>query len=299
MKNGIWKYTEKLKYVKEQFRCSMGEGNTPISKFLDTYIKREDLNPTGSYKDRGVAYRISVACQNGENKLVVTSTGNFAISMATYGEKFGVQIIVFIPKTISPEKEKLLNLTKAKVFKVDKPILQAKDYAKAHDIPYIRQSLDTNVLEGFKTLILEVLDNKIKFENIIFPASSGSLMLASYQVLNELNVDKFPRLIAVQTCYNTYIAREFYKGYVKSLNPSLATSLNVKLRPEKLDQVIHAIKKTNGTAFVVNEKDIKNTNDLLWKNNIKVGYESAAGFFAAKKLNLKGNTLVISTGVKR
>jgi len=299
MKNGIWKYAENLKDIKEQFRCSINEGNTPIIDFSDIYMKREDLNPTGSYKDRGVAYRISITRQNGEDKVVVTSTGNFAISMATYGEKFGVQIIVFIPKTISSEKEKLLNLTNAKIFKVDKPILQAKNYAKAHNIPYIRQSLDTNVLEGFKTLMLEVLGSSIKFENIIFPASSGSLMLASYQVLKDLDVKVFPRLIAVQTCYNTYIAREFYTDYVKSLNPSLATSLNVKLRPAKLDQVINAIKKTNGDAFVVNEKDIKDTNDLLWKNNIKVGYESSAGFFAAKNLDLKGNTLVVSTGVKR
>ncbi len=299
MNSGIWKYADKLKKVDSSNWCSLDEGNTTLSSYDGISIKREDLNPTGSYKDRGASYRISVAKQNGENELVVTSTGNFAVSMATYGQKFGVKIILFVPSNISEEKRAILAKSDAVVYEVEKPILQAQKYAEQNNISYVRQSLDLDVLEGFKTLMLEILQSNIDFDYIVFPVSSGSLLLSSYQVLVEQKTIKIPKLIAVQTSYNTYIAREFYTDYEKSQHPSIASSLNVKVRPVKLQEVVDAIKYTNGSAFVVDEQDIISTKDLLWNNNIKVGYESSACFFAVKKMNLKGNVLVISTGVLR
>ena len=254
MKNGIWKYSKILKTIDSKYWRSMGEGGTDTTNIAGIYMKREDLNPTGSYKDRGVAYRISKALENGEKQLVVTSTGNFAISMATYGDKFGIKIIVFVPVNISKEKANLLKNTNAVVYKVEKPILQAKQYCEENKIAYIRQSVDISVSEGFKTLMFEILESSVVFDSIIFPVSSGSLLLLTYQALLEQNINPKPKLIAVQTTYNTYIAREFVRGYQKSLIPSVASSLNVKLRPERLDMVVDAIKKTSGTALVVNEK---------------------------------------------
>ena len=299
MKNGIWKYSKILKTIDSKYWRSMGEGGTDTTNIAGIYMKREDLNPTGSYKDRGVAYRISKALENGEKQLVVTSTGNFAISMATYGDKFGIKIIVFVPVNISKEKANLLKNTNAVVYKVEKPILQAKQYCEENKIAYIRQSVDISVSEGFKTLMFEILESSVVFDSIIFPVSSGSLLLSTYQALLEQNINPKPKLIAVQTTYNTYIAREFVRGYQKSLIPSVASSLNVKLRPERLDMVVDAIKKTSGTALVVNEKDILNTKEYLWQNNVCVGYESSASFFVAQNMSLKGPILVISTGVLR
>ena len=299
MKNGIWKYSKILKTIDSKYWRSMGEGGTDTTNIAGIYMKREDLNPTGSYKDRGVAYRISKALENGEKQLVVTSTGNFAISMATYGDKFGIKIIVFVPVNISKEKANLLKNTNAVVYKVEKPILQAKQYCEENKIAYIRQSIDISVSEGFKTLMFEILESSVVFDSIIFPVSSGSLLLSTYQALLEQNINPKPKLIAVQTTYNTYIAREFVRGYQKSLIPSVASSLNVKLRPERLDMVVDAIKKTSGTALVVNEKDILNTKEYLWQNNVCVGYESSASFFVAQNMSLKGHILVISTGVLR
>jgi len=299
MKTGIWKYADNLKTIDKEFQCSMNEGNTPIIRYSDIYIKRDDLNPTGSYKDRGVAYRISKAKKNGEKTLVISSTGNFAISMSKYAEQFGIKIVAFVPINISKEKENILKDTATIINKVDKPILQALSYAEQNRVSYVRQSTDEGILEGFKTLMLEVLENNIKFENILFPVSSGTLLLSTYQILEDLDITTKPRLIAVQTTYNTYIAREFCQGYIKSLIPSIATSLNVKLRPQRFTDIIQAIKKTNGSAMVVNEKDIIKTKKLLWDNDINVGFETSACYFASKSMDLSGNTLVISTGSLR
>jgi len=212
MKNGIWKYSKILKTIDSKYWRSMGEGGTDTTNIAGIYMKREDLNPTGSYKDRGVAYRISKALENGEKQLVVTSTGNFAISMATYGDKFGIKIIVFVPVNISKEKANLLKNTNAVVYKVEKPILQAKQYCEENKIAYIRQSIDISVSEGFKTLMFEILESSVVFDSIIFPVSSGSLLLSTYQALLEQNINPKPKLIAVQTTYNTYIAREVLKN---------------------------------------------------------------------------------------
>ena len=298
MKNGIWKYSEKLSQINQDNKCSLDEGNTKVFEVFGVYIKREDLNPTGSYKDRGAAYRISVAKEKGETELVVTSTGNFAISMATYGNNFGINIVVFVPQNISREKEEILQSTGAIIIKTDKPVLEAKKYSLEKKVSYVRQSLDLDVLEGFKTLVLEVFEGGMQYDNIIFPVSSGTLLLACFNAIKENNL-KMPRLIAAQTTYNTYIARGFYNDYTKSLEPSIATSLNVKLRPEKLEQVLSAIAESNGTAIVVSEEDIINTQKLLAQNNLNLGYESCVAFYASQNLDLKGNTLVISTGTKR
>jgi threonine synthase len=298
MKNGIWKYSEKLLPVGDKNTCSLNEGNTKLSQLSGVYIKREDLNPTGSYKDRGAAYRISVAKEKGETELVVTSTGNFAISMATYGKNFGINITVFVPQNISKEKEVILNSTGAVIIKTDKPVQQAKQYALEHNVSYVRQSLDLDVLEGFKTLMLEIFQGGMQYDNIIFPVSSGTLLLACFNAIKENNLI-MPRLIAAQTTYNTYIARGFYNAYEKSLVPSIATSLNVKLRPEKLEEVLTAITKSDGTAITVSEQDIIKTQNFLSQNDLDLGYESSLAFYASQNMGLKGDTLVISTGVKR
>lgn len=298
MKNGIWEYSEKLSQINQENKCSLDEGNTKVSEVFGVYIKREDLNPTGSYKDRGAAYRISVAKEKGETELVVTSTGNFAISMATYGNNFGINIVVFVPQNISNEKEVILNSTGAVIIKTDKPVLEAKKYSLEKKVSYVRQSLDLDVLEGFKTLVLEVFEGGMQYDNIIFPVSSGTLLLACFNAIKENNL-KMPRLIAAQTTYNTYIAREFYSDYEKSLVPSIATSLNVKLRPEKLEQVLNAITESNGTAIVVSEENMINTQKLLSQNDLDLGFESSLAFYASQNMQFKGNTLVISTGTKR
>jgi len=177
-----------------------------------------------------------------------------------------------------------------------KPIKKAAEFCKAHNLTLCLQSQDNFVFEGFKTLAFEVGN----FDNIFFPVSSGSLLLATYEGLKGFGLYKSQKLIAVQTTYNTYVAREFTNDYVKSIAPSIATSLNTRLRPSKLDNVIEAIKITKGIAIVVSEDDIIMAYKDLKKEGLEeIGYETAVCFAGYKKLKGTGSNLIISTGKLR
>ena len=82
----IWKYSDDfIPQIENDFQLSVGEGNTPLESFpalatrfnLDNiYLKREDNNPTGSHKDRGLAYHLSYYIKKGYRDFVISSSGN-------------------------------------------------------------------------------------------------------------------------------------------------------------------------------------------------------------------------------
>lgn len=80
---------------------SLGEGRTPLVKSNlaeNLYVKFEGANPTGSFKDRGMALGVTVAKESGANKVVVASTGNTAASAAAYAARAGLRCYVVLPK---------------------------------------------------------------------------------------------------------------------------------------------------------------------------------------------------------
>src|SRR5579863_246533 len=94
--------------VKSESVVSLIEGNTPLFKttrlkeFLglpcDLYLKYEGLNPTGSFKDRGMTYAVSKAIEKGTKAIICASTGNTSASAAAYAAKANLRCIVLIPQ---------------------------------------------------------------------------------------------------------------------------------------------------------------------------------------------------------
>src|SRR5436309_1985601 len=86
-------------------KVSLGEGSTPLVRAsrlseelgLDLHLKCEGLNPTGSFKDRGMALAVSRAVESGARAVVCASTGNTAASAAAYAARAGLQCVVLTP----------------------------------------------------------------------------------------------------------------------------------------------------------------------------------------------------------
>ncbi len=113
---GIWKYSLNLNPINEQFRLSLDEGTTEeITLEEELIIKREDKNPSGSLKDRGMAYLISKEFSLGNKNLVLSSSGNAAISAANYCELADINLTVFISPKTEPKKIDCLKQTKVKI----------------------------------------------------------------------------------------------------------------------------------------------------------------------------------------
>src|SRR3990170_2593928 len=104
----IDKYRDRLPVSDDTRIISLGEGNTPlirlnnitrtVGKHVDIYVKFEGLNPTGSFKDRGMTMAITKAVEEGSRAVICASTGNTSASAAAYAARAGMTCAVLVPQ---------------------------------------------------------------------------------------------------------------------------------------------------------------------------------------------------------
>ena len=104
----IDKYRDRLPVHDDTRIISLGEGNTPLirlnnipltlKKDVDIYVKYEGLNPTGSFKDRGMTMAVTKAVEQGSRAIICASTGNTSAAAAAYAARAGVTAFVLIPE---------------------------------------------------------------------------------------------------------------------------------------------------------------------------------------------------------
>ena len=305
---GIWKYANNLNpFVENGFRLSLGEGDTPIleneniAKFLDVedvYIKREDLNPTGSHKDRGLAFQISAHIQEGAKSFVISSSGNSAISAIALIRGRKENLHIFLSEKIS--KKKLSRLKRhpkeSKNIKINfckKPLSEAFKFAKENNFIFLRGSTDKYGYEGFKTIAYEI--ENLDFDSIFIPTSSATTAKGVYEGLQY----KKPLHIVQTTVVNT-LARDFDKKY-KPEEESIADSIVDRVGHRK-EEIVKIIKKTQGHGWIVSNQEIINAKEKLQDENIITSNESAMTIAAIEKARLNGweikKPLCIFTGTK-
>lgn len=310
----IWRYAGFYPLVKEENQLTLGEGNTPeivadslAKKFglKELIFKREDLNPNGSHKDRLLAYQISRAKENGEKVLIISSSGNAAVSAAAYCELAGIKLIVFIsPKTDQEKLEKIAEF--GAVVIISKHALTLADLAaKKFNIKNLRPGADENSHFGLKSIAFEIFEHCGEIDAIFIPTSSASTVLALAEAFGNLlemsEIKKLLALYAVQTASIHPIAENFDKDFVAE-NESLARGIIAKNIPEeKYIRILSVIKNSNGGGAVVSDKEILDVSEILKENKIITGYESAACFAGAIKMKEKlkdKKVAVLLTGMK-
>src|SRR4051812_1346273 len=107
----INKYRDHLPVSDDTRIISLGEGNTPLIKLknipqllgknVDIYVKYEGLNPTGSFKDRGMTMAVTKAVEEGSKAIICASTGNTSASAAAYAARAGLTCAVLVPQARS------------------------------------------------------------------------------------------------------------------------------------------------------------------------------------------------------
>lgn len=103
----IDRYRDRLPVHDDTRIISLGEGNTPLirlhnipvllGKEVDIYVKYEGLNPTGSFKDRGMTMAVTKAVETGSRAIICASTGNTSAAAAAYAARAGITAFVLIP----------------------------------------------------------------------------------------------------------------------------------------------------------------------------------------------------------
>ncbi len=168
----IDKYRDRLPVKDDTRVISLGEGNTPLIKLnniprelgrdVDIYVKYEGLNPTGSFKDRGMTMAVTKAVEEGSQAIICASTGNTSASAAAYAARAGIKAFVLIPDgKIAMGKLAQAVMHGAEVIQIrgnfDEGMRLVKEVA-AHAPVTIVNSINPFRLQGQKTAAFEIVE---------------------------------------------------------------------------------------------------------------------------------------------
>lgn len=297
-KKGIWHFHKYFPPIKEKFWLSLEEGKTPAITVEGIIFKREDLNPTGSLKDRGIAYQISQAFSSGKKNLLLSSSGNAAISAAAYCQLAKINLQIFVSPRINSEKLARMRLFGPSVIFSNRPLSDSIKAAKEFGLLNLRPSTDPAGIEGYKTVAFEIYKDFGRIEDLFLPVSSATALVGiaeGFKILGFL-----PRIHACQSTKVFIIADKFDKDFVATTT-SLAEALVAKTTPRK-DQAIEIIKESGGFGWVIEDGRIRSASEWLRRNKLTTSEEGAltlASIWKAKEKKFKlGKTVCLLSGRK-
>lgn len=273
---GIWKYGGILPSVREEFKISLGEGESPLQKSLrigektgirDLWIKDETIEPTGSYLDRCSALFVSVVLNMGYEKIITYSTGNLGASIAAYSSRAGIKTHVQVRPTIDLGK-----LYQMIIYGAEVKVVEAFKEKKGVKNTAIAVEYDPLINEAKKTIMLEIflqLNRRLP-DYIILPMGEGGLVYATYSMLKEIRrlsptVCK-TRIVGVQSEGCKPIVSAFEKGldFIEPESESKGRIFDVSVPNPKFGiAALKAIRETGGVAVSVNDREIFEAISLL------------------------------------
>lgn len=283
----LWRYKEMLPLKNDENILTLGEGYTPLIHarhlgelldFNNLYIKDESQNPTGSFKDRGMAVAVARAKELGADELSVPSAGNAAVSMSAYTSLAGLKSFVYMPKDI-PKTFVIECIARgAKVKLIDGYITHCGQQAAQDIAKYGRFDMSTLKepyrLEGKKTMGFELAE-QLHWnlpDVIIYPTGGGTGLIGMWKAFEELKnlgwiKSKLPRMVSVQAKGCAPIVSAFNAGK-ESATPwrdaeTIADGLRV---PAAIGDflILRTLKESKGTAIAV-------TDDAMMEAIMQVG----------------------------
>jgi threonine synthase len=312
----LWRYAKFFPYVKEEDIITLGEGWTPLVKFSDNvHFKLENLNPTGSFKDRGSAVLFSAL-----HKLVKRvggyisedSSGNAGASMAAYAARAGLKAEIYVPKNVSGPKLNQIQFYGAEVVKISGSRSKvAEEAQKAEEGKfYVGHILHPLFRDGIRSLAYEITE---QFgwhtpERIYLPVSAGTLFLGvidGFRHLRDSNVImNMPKIVACQTQQVSPLYHRFKNlSYAPPRKITSIADALVSVSPPLLELMVKKLKEAEGDAVMVGEGEIFEAFMELAKRGFFVEPSSAVAYAAYKKqllnneISKKDETVIILTGM--
>lgn len=311
----LWRYRKYFPYVKEDEIVTLGEGWTPTLKLTENvHLKLENLNPTGSFKDRGSAILLSGVgrlIQTAKGYLAEDSSGNAGASVAAYAARAGLKARIYVPENVSGPKFNQIRFYNADVVKVsggrNKVAEQAQKAEKGKI--YVGHILHPLFRDGIRTLAYEVAEQfswKLR-GRIYVPVSAGTLLLGMITGFKHLvdseAIERMPMIVACQTRQVSPLCHSL-KGLHYS-PPEEITSMAdalVSSKPPLLDLMVKRMKQVEGDAVMVEENEIRDSFFELAAKGFFVEPSSAVAYAAYKKhvrdgeLSPDANTVIVLTG---
>jgi threonine synthase len=266
----MWRYAEVLP---EAAPVTLGEGFTPMlpsREFPNVYIKDEGLNPTGSFKARGMSAAVTMAKAYGLKKLAAPSAGNAASALAAYAAAAGLQAYLFMPKDVPLANRVECDSYGANVTLVDglisdcaRMLAERKEKEGWFDMSTLKEPFR---VEGKKTMGYEVAEQLgwRMPQGIIYPTGGGVGLIGMWKAFEEMQDlgwigAERPQMIAVQAAGCAPIVKAWDDAKPTAELWSNAATLAAGLRVPKAYGdylILDILKKSGGIALAVTDDEI-------------------------------------------
>ncbi len=304
----VWRYRELLPVSGQP--VTLQEGGTPLYR-LDRigaelglphlYAKHEGMNPSGSFKDRGMTVGVSMAIELGMTSVACASTGNTSASLAQYAARAGIPAVVLLPAgKVALGKIAQALMHGARVISVrgnfDRALEMVHELCLSHGL-YLLNSVNPFRLEGQKTIGFEAVDQLGAVpDRMVLPVGNAGNISAVHKGLNELLalgfIDRLPMMTGVQAAGSAPLARAVAENLPvvvpEPCPETIATAIRIGA-PVNAEKALVAIRATGGTATTVTDAEIlAMQRDLARKEGIGVEPASAASVAGIKRLAEEG-----------
>lgn len=308
----MWRWFELMPVRDENNVITLGEGNTPLlparalgRRFgaAHLYIKEEGLNPTGSFKARGLSVAVSKAKELGIRAMAMPSAGNAGSALAAYGARAEMSIYVFIPED-TPEMMKREGLAYgAHVYLVKGLINDAgkivRDNAAARGWFDLSTLKEPYRAEGKKTMGFELAE-QFEWElpdAILYPTGGGTGIVGMWKAFEELETlgwigSKRPKMISVQAEGCAPIVKAFHDGtrHAELWQNAHTIAPGIRVPVAIADYLIlDAMRTSGGTGVTVSDQEIfEAMYEIARGEGIFAAPEGATTYAGYKKLIANG-----------
>jgi len=305
------KYKEYLPLTEKTPLITLYEGETPLffaknlsREFkINLYFKYEGMNPTGSFKDRGMVLAVAKALEAGSQAIICASTGNTSASAAAYAAHANIRSIVVVPNQhIAMGKLAQAVMFGAEVIAIDGNFDEAlqivREIAEEHNITLVN-SVNPYRLEGQKTAAFEICDwLHTAPDYLAIPVGNAGNISAYWQGFKEYyrngKITKLPQMLG----FEAEGAAALVKGFPIDNPETIATAIRIG-KPASWEKAVNAVTESGGWFNAVTDEEIIAAYKLLAKEEgifaEPASAASLAGLIKELKLGkIKTNSTVVS-----
>ncbi len=324
--HSLWRYAEVLPVRDAGHRVSLGEGGTPLLRcdrlaaevgLDELHIKDEGLNPTASFKARGMAVAVSRARELGATRLAVPSAGNAAGALAAYAARAGLEAFIFMPED-TPRANVVecrqygarVTLIRGLITDCGAEIARRKAAEGWFDMATLKEPYR---LEGKKTLGYELAEQLgwSLPDVILYPTGGGTGLVGMWRAFDEMEAMGWigsgrPRMFTVQAEGCAPMVRAFHAGETRAAEfPNARTRASGLRVPKAIGDflILRALRDSGGGALAVSDEAmIAATGEVGSSTGIFPAPEGAACLAALRRLVSEGvvrrgeRTVIFNTG---
>ncbi len=273
----IDRYRDRLPVAEGSPAISLCEGNTPLIRLnnlpkklnfpVDIYVKYEGLNPTGSFKDRGMTLAVTKAVEEGSKAIICASTGNTSAAAAAYAARAGITAYVLIPEgKIAMGKLAQAMIFGAKIIQItgnfDDGMQLVKEVAKTTPVTIVN-SINPYRLQGQKTAAFEIVDalGRAPDYHCLPVGNAGNISaywMGYSEYFNDGITGRRPKMLG----YQAEGAAPFIKGEPIANPETVATAIRIG-NPQSWDLAVAAQQQSGGWFDALSDAEILAAQKLL------------------------------------